>query len=178
MTERTHKRVRHKAGEPLPVDELTTAAQVDLEARIRDLASLTTDELRSQWQRCYQHRPPARLSRDLLRRGIAYAVQERVLGGLSAHAKRRLHSLIAAGGEGGGIGNPPPSALRPGTQLVREWHQRVHTVNVLDDGFEYDGERYASLSRIARRITGTAWSGPRFFGIAKPGRQARGGAHG
>jgi hypothetical protein len=61
--------------------------------------------------------------------------------------------------------------LRPGTKLVREWHQRVHTVSVLEGGFEYQGEHYASLSRIARRITGVTWSGPRFFGISMAPRR-------
>ena len=55
--------------------------------------------------------------------------------------------------------------LKPGTKLVREWHGQVHTVDVLDDGFAYQGERYPSLTRIARRITGVQWSGPRFFGV-------------
>jgi hypothetical protein len=63
------------------------------------------------------------------------------------------------------------------TKLVREWHQQVHTVSVLDDGFEYQGERYGSLTRIARQITGVPWSGPRFFGIDKPRRGARRTAH-
>ena len=57
--------------------------------------------------------------------------------------------------------------MKPGTKLVREWHGHAHTVNVLEDGFEYRGERYPSLTRIARRITGVHWSGPRFFGLAK-----------
>jgi hypothetical protein len=57
--------------------------------------------------------------------------------------------------------------MKPGTKLIREWHGHAHTVSVLDDGFEYEGERYPSLTRIARRITGVHWSGPLFFGISK-----------
>jgi len=55
--------------------------------------------------------------------------------------------------------------LKPGTRLLREWGGKTHTVIVLDDGFEYDGERYPSLTQIARRITAAHWSGPRFFGL-------------
>jgi hypothetical protein len=67
--------------------------------------------------------------------------------------------------------------LKPGTKLVREWHGRVHTVSVLDDGFEYQGERHRSLTHIAQRITGARWSGPRFFGISKRRRAAEGAGH-
>jgi len=66
--------------------------------------------------------------------------------------------------------------LKPGARLVREWHGHVHTVNVLDRGFEYQGECYRSLTQIARRITGVQWSGPRFFGIGKRRRVAIDGA--
>jgi len=58
--------------------------------------------------------------------------------------------------------------LKPGTRLLREWGGRTHTVIVLDEGFEYDGERYRSLTEIARHITGAHWSGPRFFGLREP----------
>jgi Protein of unknown function (DUF2924) len=57
--------------------------------------------------------------------------------------------------------------LKPGTKLVREWHGHVHTVDVLDDGFAYQGECYPSLTRVARRITGVQWSGPVFFGLKR-----------
>ena len=55
--------------------------------------------------------------------------------------------------------------MKPGLRLVREWRGETHTVLVLEDGFEWNGERRRSLSVIAREITGTRWSGPRFFGL-------------
>jgi len=55
--------------------------------------------------------------------------------------------------------------LKPGTRLMREWRGRSHEVQVLDDGFSWQGTHYRSLSAIARKITGTAWSGPLFFGL-------------
>jgi len=51
--------------------------------------------------------------------------------------------------------------------LVRQWHGHSHTVSVREDGFEYDGQRYRSLSMIAKKITGAHWSGPRFFGVRR-----------
>ena len=77
-------------------------------------------------------------------------------------------------------GEPAPAPatvrLKPGTTLVREWHGRTHTVLVLaDGGFEHQGRRYASLTRLARAITGARWSGPRFFGLRRGTRPA--GAH-
>ena len=53
----------------------------------------------------------------------------------------------------------------PGTRLMREWQGRTYEVVVLDDGFSWQGTRCNSLSAIARKITGTAWSGPLFFGL-------------
>jgi hypothetical protein len=137
----------------------------ETEARIITLEALATSELRLEWQRLYKITPPTRLSRDLLLRGIVYRVQELAQGGLSPRTKRRVRSLSEGLDQRGGAGAAPAITLKPGTKLVREWHQHVHTVSVLDDGFEYQGERYPSLTRIARRITGVAWSGPRFFGI-------------
>lgn len=60
---------------------------------------------------------------------------------------------------------PASGAIKPGTWLSRKWHGEVHQVIVLESGFEYRGERYSSLSEIAKRITGSHWSGPRFFGL-------------
>jgi Protein of unknown function (DUF2924) len=64
----------------------------------------------------------------------------------------------------------PGGMLKTGATLVRQWRGRTHTVLVREDGFEYDGERYRSLTVIAERITGAHWSGPRFFGLTKRAR--------
>jgi hypothetical protein len=57
--------------------------------------------------------------------------------------------------------------IKSGSRLVREWHGRTHVVTVRDDGFEFEGATYKSLTKIAQDITGARWSGPRFFGLAK-----------
>ena len=88
--------------------------------------------------------------------------------------RRRLRDL-AREIETKGTGTFDPGVvLKPGTRLVREWGGRIRTVIVVEDGFDYEGERYRSLTQIAGRITGAHWSGPRFFGIGKRGRGAPG----
>jgi hypothetical protein len=140
---------------------------VDFEARVAALEALTTADLRIEWGRLYRAIPPTRLSRDLLLRGVAYRVQEHAYGGLSLGTKRMLRSLCERSDRRRGAGAEPAVRLKPGTKLVREWHGQVHTVSVLDDGFEYQGERYPSLTRIAGRITGVHRSGPVFFGLKR-----------
>ena len=169
------KKARQGTGGPSRRRDLATGSRLggtDIEARVVALEALTTGDLRIEWRRLYRAPPPTRLSRDLLIRGVAYRVQERAQGGLSLGIKRRLRSLCEDSGQPGNAAVAPAITLRPGTKLVREWHGRVHSVNVLDDGFEYQGERYPSLTRIARRITGVQWSGPRFFGLNKRSRMA------
>ncbi len=139
----------------------------DVEARIVALQALTTADLPIEGSRLYRATPPTRLSRSLLLRGVAYRVQEHAQGGLRPSTKRMLRSLCEVSEQRGGPATAPAVMLKPGTKLVREWHGHVHTVSVLDDGFEYQGERYPSLTRIARRITGAHWSGPMFFGLKR-----------
>jgi hypothetical protein len=141
-------------------------AETDIEGRIIALEALTTADLQIEWRRLYRAMPPTRLSRDLLIRGVAYRVQEQAHGGLSLGTKRRLRSLSEGADQRGRVAATPGCTLKPGTKLVREWHGHAHTVSVLDGGFEYQGERYRSLTRIARRITGVHWSGPLFFGVS------------
>ncbi len=135
----------------------------DLAAELARLEYLSLVKLREAWRRLYQTPPPARLSRDLLRRGIAYRLQERAFGGLSRSSLRRLQPGSDETSHGGE--RPPRVSLKPGTQLVREWHGMTHTVIILAEGVEWRGRRYTSLSVVAREITGAHWSGPRFFGL-------------
>jgi hypothetical protein len=107
------------------------------------------------------------MTRELMIHAIAYRMQERAHGGLAPALKRLLHGLAAAIEAKGIEAFDPGIVLKPGARLVREWAGKTHTVTVLEEGFEYDGERYPSLSKIATRITGAHWSGPRFFGIRK-----------
>src|SRR5262245_61296106 len=131
-----------------------------IEAEIAHLRSLALDALRRHWRVIFGRTPPADLSKDLLGRMIAYRLQERAFGGLDRESLRFLHGLARHGG-------PPRRRLKPGTVLVRDYQGQRHTVTVVSDGFDWQGATYPSLSAIARAITGTAWSGPRFFALAR-----------
>ena len=106
---------------------------------------------------------PSRLRVQTLRRILAYEIQARALGGLNPKEQRALKA-IAGGKSAGDVG---VAIASPGTHLVREWNGRTYRVEVAEDGYVLDGTVYGSLSAVAKRITGTAWSGPRFFGLAK-----------
>ena len=176
-----YETARRETGGPFRREGLAVGSPgegSDIETRIIGLEALTTADLQIEWRRLYRAMPPTRLSRDLLIRGVAHRVQEQAHGGLSLSTKRRLRSLSDDADQRGGAAAAPAIALKPGTKLVREWHGHAHTVSVLDDGFEYQGKRYPSLTRIARRITGVHWSGPLFFGISKRRRVASGAADG
>ena len=138
-----------------------------LDVDIAALQGAATHDLRIAWRRLYRGEPPLCMIRDLLIRAIAYRMQERVHGGLAPATKRRLQGLVAEIEANGTEAFDPGIVLKPGARLVREWAGQMHTVVVLENGFDYDGERYPSLSKIATRITGAHWSGPRFFGIKR-----------
>lgn len=132
------------------------------------LADMRTDELKAEWGRRYAA-PTPNLSRELLRLGIAYRLQEQRLGGVSRSTRTLLHQL-AAQAKGRERKGPPPRKLTVGTRLVRDWHGIGHTVTVLQNGFEYDGRNWRSLTAIAKAISGSHCSGPRFFGLTDPKR--------
>ena len=127
-------------------------------------AHASLDELRREWRRLYGNEPP-RISRDLLVLGVAYRLQEIEHGGLGKATLRKLRTLAQTLRATGRVGPTPSLSLKPGARLVREWRGHTHTVCVTEHGFEYAGTNYPSLTKIARKITGAHWSGPRFFGL-------------
>ena len=131
--------------------------------RIEALRSLSTAQLRHEWQRVWKE-PAPRLGHDLLRRGIAWKLQEQEHGGLPRAANRELERLARQLERGRPLGLE--RTAKPGTRLVRQWRGRTFHVTVMDDGYLFDDRRYSSLSQIAQLITGTKWSGPRFFGLS------------
>ena len=135
------------------------------------LPKLGLRELRQHWRVLYKVEASPHLSRELLLRAVAYRMQEVVLGGLRPQRQRHLRQFAQQLNESpeGRIRTRPE--LKPGTRLVREWQGRTYEVLVLDDGLSWQGTSYRSLSALARKITGTAWSGPLFFGL-KPNRTA------
>lgn len=129
------------------------------------LAEMSGEELKAEWARRYGA-PAPNLSPELLRLGIGYRLQEQNHGGISRETRILLRQVVARAKEGGDK-KPMPRKLTPGTRLVRDWHGVGHTVIVLSDGFEYDGQYWKTLTAVARAITGTHWNGPRFFGLTQ-----------
>lgn len=131
---------------------------------LNGLAALPPAALRAEWRRLYRERAPE-FSPDLLVRGIAWRLQEKQYGGLAPAVERELVRLAGQGGMSSQLSTPPSVSLRPGTRLVRSWNGETYSVLVTDDGYRMRDQTYASLSSIAQAITGTKWSGPRFFGL-------------
>jgi hypothetical protein len=136
---------------------------------------ISLNELREEYQALYRTEAP-KLSRDLLLRAIGYRRQEIEYGSISKATRRKLQTIAKAIRSTGRVGPSPGLSLKPGARLVREWQGRTHTVTVTDDGLEYAGASYPSLTKVAQKITGAHWSGPRFFGLlaAGPARQVKG----
>ncbi len=145
-----------------------------LEAQLAALADMSHADLRTEWRRLYRSEPPKRIGRDLLELGVAWKLQERALGGMSAALKRRIADLAKTMETRGDLARARAVTLKPGARLMREWRGETHDVRVLEEGFEWRGARWRSLSTIAREITGTQWSGPRFFGLEQRAKAADG----
>jgi hypothetical protein len=135
-----------------------------LEDELASLAAMSTVQLRVEWKRVMRAHPP-QFSPDLLHRALAYEAQERRNGGLSSGCRREIARVARHLDKGAAAPAPNAPSVFPGTRLSRDWHGRTHHVLVLEDGFLFEERRYRSLSQIANAITGTRWSGPRFFGL-------------
>ena len=144
-----------------------------LAADLAALPKLSLPELKQRWEDQYGTVCPARMSRVLLVRALAYRIQEHAMGGLDRVTRRRL-ARVTEDLAAGKTHTTPTPRLKPGTRLLREWHGVVHEVIVLERGVEYRGKSWPSLSTVAREITGTRWSGPRFFGLKGGAQNGRG----
>ena len=138
-----------------------------IEEELQRLSELPVSHLRTKYQETYNKAPPSWLGPDLLRRSIAHRLQEIAYGGLKPAIRQELDRL------GSVLDKSPlkrleaPRRIKPGSVLVREWRGKSYRATVSDKGFIYDGETFSTLSQIARKITGTRWNGPRFFGLRK-----------
>jgi Protein of unknown function (DUF2924) len=150
-------------------DRLRNPDLAEFDGEIAGLVDRSTQELRQVWRTLHHTGPPLGLSRDLIIRGLADKLQRRAHGGPSRTLQRRLQRL-AGKFEKGARSFDPGTVLKTGATLVRQWRGRSHAVLVCEDGFEYQGQHYRSLTVIAEQITGAHWSGPRFFGVAKRAR--------
>lgn len=167
----------------------------EVEREIAALDTLDTKALQARWLDLYQRDPPSRIRAGLLRLGIAYRLQEKAYGGLKPQTVRLLRKVAAelrADRTSKRSDPEVPNAAMPqwfatqspllshGTQLMREWNGSTEIVDVVADGFLWRGTTYRTLSAVAVAVTGTKWSGPKFFGLtpAAPGRRKASREHG
>ena len=145
-------------------------AMDDISQKLAELPSLSRHQLLELWRELYRRPAPVGLRRELLIPFLAYRIQENTYGGLKPSTRvelRRIARLLEPGKR------PVRARIKPGTRIVRTWRGTAHEIFVADSGFEYQGTTYNSLSEIARKITGTRWSGPAFFGLNKRASPAR-----
>lgn len=136
---------------------------IGLEAQVTAIEAMSSKKRKAEWHRRMGTVAPPAFGSGLLARALAHELQTKALGALSKADLKRL----AGFGVSGRL-DPSTGVVKPGTWLSRTWHGEVYQVVVLETAFEYRGERFSSLSEIARRITGAHWSGPRFFGLRSP----------
>ncbi len=142
------------SGKTQPVSEPVES----VEKQIALIAAMSVTELRRKWREVIGAEPPPAFSKDPLARALSDRLQQPVYGGLSTATVRLLRSLAKPGAE-------PPRRVKVGSVIVREHKGVLHEVMITPGGYVWRENTYASLSTIARAITGTAWNGPRFFGL-------------
>ena len=148
-----------------------------LDKEIARLRGLDVGDLRARWHTVFRRAAPPHLPRHLLFRILAYRLQADQLGDLNADTRRVLERIGSGSSEE--INrlvvdlNRSKTELRPGTLLTREWDGHLQQVMVLAGGFTWNGKTYRSLSKVAFAMTGTRWSGPRFFGLDQPPSERR-----
>jgi hypothetical protein len=136
-------------------------------ARITALSDLDQDGLRQEWRALLTTDPPG-YGPGLMRKRLAYRIQELAYGGMAKATIERLHAIhqqARCRGPGPGLSKLATDIPTAGTVLIREHEGIRHEVRIVHGGFEYAGRTWKSLSMIAREITGVQWNGPKFFGL-------------
>jgi hypothetical protein len=160
-------------------DEAVAAVHAEIDG-LRDLDAKGLQRL---WRERCGLPPSPGLKGDLLRAALAFRLQEQVFGGLSPFTAKRLAQIAKSfsrevgrdrTGPGGDVRSAPPRRIKPGSHLIREWRGTMHEVVVLSEGYLWNGSVHASLSTIARTITGTSWNGWTFFGVDRKARKPNG----
>lgn len=128
------------------------------------IESASRTELNGLFEAEFKQTPGRRTSLELMRQNLAWAAQAKAVGD---NPTKRRNQLIRALDRLSGKKPRASIPYRSGTRLIREWHGTVYEVTVLDTGYAFEGAVYPNLSKIANRITGTKWSGPRFFGLTQ-----------
>ena len=140
---------------------------MSIHQRLGAIAAMSSAQKKTEWHRRTGTIAPPAFGSGLLARALAHELQVKARGGGLTKAELRRMAQLTRKDDRVRDGSASGTAI-PGTWLSRTWHGEVHNVVVLESGYEYRGTRYGSLSEIARLITGTQWSGPRFFGLYSP----------
>ncbi len=136
--------------------------QQHLREKLEELEAFDTEALKTRWRELYGADPPKGLSAKLMRRAIGFELQVRAHGPCKPAIRKELRKALS------GSASAEAKLARkitPGSRLIREWHGDVHVVDVFEDGVTWNQKSYASLSAVAREITGTRWNGRKFFGV-------------
>lgn len=156
---------------------MTVTGKDTIELKIEALGDLSREQLLAQWLKAFGVNAPRGVHKGLLIRAAAFHLQQKHYGGLSNNAKRLLKVAVREARNAvtprgpmpknftNATASAPRRAVPTGARLIRDWNGKSHVVDVVEGGFLYAGTRYRSLSKIAGEITGTNWSGPRFFGV-------------
>lgn len=137
---------------------------------VAELDGLNVDQLRDEWRRRLGGEPPKLRTRELMGLALAYRLQERAHGGLSGSAKRRIAEYQRRFDQDRSFTPVTGPALKPGSSLIKAYRGVRHEVVVLEQGFGYRGQIFATLSEVATHISGTRWNGYVFFGLKERSR--------
>ncbi|MFZ0737391.1 MAG: DUF2924 domain-containing protein [Candidatus Acidiferrales bacterium] len=140
--------------------------RANISGQIAKLRTLSRRQLLDLWQKLYRGAAPTSTRREVMVPFLAYRIQENVYGGLKPPTRSELHriarSIKKSSASNEKMRQPK---MKPGTRILRQWRGETYEVIVTRSGFEFGGASYRSLSELARKITGTRWSGPAFFGL-------------
>ena len=139
----------------------------ELRNRLTLLPTMSKAQLLELWQELYGKTPPPKIRRELMVPFLAYRMQEKQYGGLKTSTRSELRLIARQLESKPSVQLRIRTRIKPGTRLCRQWRGKMHEIFVTESGYEYQGARYRSLSELARKITGTRWSGPAFFGLRK-----------
>ena len=140
--------------------------------QVAELNDMDLNRLRERWRELFDSEPPS-YGRSFMMKRLAYRIQEIAYGGLPGETRDKMDRIFQGAGYDD-MGNKgcakKQSCPVPGTLLIREWRGDRHEVSALENGFDYRGRQFRSLSAVAFHITGTKWNGPAFFGLRDNGR--------
>ena len=147
---------------------------MDVSKQIATLRGLSRSDLAALWQRLFKKPAPPGIRREFLVPFLAYKIQENAYGGLGPRSRAELRRIAKdVENSQASSGRPNRVQMKTGMRLLREWRGQLHEVLVTESGYEYRGTHYRSLSELARKITGTRWSGPAFFKLDKASSETR-----